>query len=81
MTFTLTIHADNAAFHGEDCPDSDHDCREAEAEIARILKRVAYEAEGGFRHYANRTVNAGLGGYIDDVNGNTVGQWTLAHED
>jgi hypothetical protein len=76
VKFTLSIEANNAAFHGEGCQDSEHACPEQEAEIARILKKIAYEAEGGLRYYADRT-GGRLSAYIDDVNGNQVGEWTL----
>ena len=75
MKFLLNIDCNNAAFHGEDCPDAEHECPEAEAEIARLLRVVAYEAEGGLRHYSNRTAGNALSGYINDVNGNEVGHW------
>ena len=78
--FTLTIDTDNAAFHGAECPDEEHECPKTEAEIARILRIVTYQAEGGFRHYSNRGArNDAPSGYIDDVNGNAVGYWVSSH--
>lgn len=79
MKFLLNITCDNAAFHGEDCPDGAHECPETEAEIARLLRAIASRADRGLRHFDNRTPNApdAISGYIDDANGNEVGHWSL----
>lgn len=77
MTFTLTITTDNAAFHGEDCPDAEHYCGEREAELARILNKISELPHRRLRNYDNRT-SAGISGWIDDVNGNQVGYWELS---
>ena len=81
MKFTLSNQADNAAFHGEDCPEAEHACAEREMEIARILKEVAYAADGGLHAYNDRSASGGISGYIDDLNGNQVGFWALESDD
>lgn len=65
MKLTLTIdQTGNAAFCDPDGnPDDDH----ARAEIARIMERAVGDVREGF----------GGHGYLRDVNGNTVGEWSL----
>jgi len=60
--FRIQFETDNAAFEGADLG----------PEIARILRRAADEAERSEAHLAG-----GLSYPVRDVNGNTVGVWSL----
>jgi hypothetical protein len=59
--FTLIIHTDNAAFHNDE--GDDFNMRQ---ELTRILDTVANRIDGGH-----------TSGTCRDVNGNTVGKWSL----
>ena len=67
MAFTLKIDTDNAAFYD----DSDGDAFDPGPELARIFRELADQVEEGDL-YAE--------GAVRDVNGNTVGRWTLSKE-
>lgn len=58
--FTLSINTDNAAFEDD-----------RGAEVARILRMIADEVEGGVDR------DSGHDGNGRDINGNTVGKWEL----
>jgi hypothetical protein len=65
MTFQLTIHCDNAAFTGDD-DDPRTPQEQAAPELARILRRIANQIEGGATERPVR-----------DINGNNVGHWSF----
>lgn len=79
MKFTLTIEANGAAFHDDDC-EGEHlanmgspvvpcGCIALREELARILREIAREID-----------NDGLSGFyetIRDMNGNDVGRFAI----
>ena len=67
MTFTVRFSTDNAAFSEDDGEDTG---AAMGAEIARILRAVARAVNDGAEN--------GDTGTVHDVNGNTVGVWSLA---
>lgn len=68
MAFTLSIKTGNAAFCDPDAETENDPANEAaeRAEVARILREVAKDLEEG-----------SASGTCMDVNGNSVGKWSL----